>query len=110
MLDFDFLCGRQPSVAAQFSLNRDAKQAKVFFGDREIRVPTIHDRAQLAEFPQVDTLINFASQRSASEVVKQAIETGKFTNSITIAEGIPERETREIGDGLINRPYNNFLL
>lgn len=43
-----------------------------------------------------DTLVNFASFRSAAQATLQAMETGYFKNIIIIAEGIPERQTLEI--------------
>jgi succinyl-CoA synthetase alpha subunit len=48
--------------------------------------------------------VNFASFRSASKATKQAIISNMFKNIIIIAEGIPERETREIIS--LNRQYN----
>jgi hypothetical protein len=41
-------------------------------------------------------LINFASYRTAPSVIKQALETELFAYIFTVAEGIPERATREL--------------
>ena len=44
----------------------------------------------------IDTLINMASFRSATDATWEAIKSNFFKNIIIIAEGIPEREIREI--------------
>jgi len=66
MLDFDFACGREtPSVAAIINESR-AGMHKVFFGTKEILLPMYRSLQEAAaKFPQVDTMVNFASQRSA---------------------------------------------
>jgi len=86
MLDYDFLCGRSPSVRAVFSSQASGKQYKVFFGDKEIFIPTIHSWDQVDQFPNVDTLINLASFRSCTAVNKEAVASGKFDHIFTIAE------------------------
>jgi ATP-citrate lyase alpha-subunit len=106
MLDFDFLCGREPSVVA--FINEGKKQAlnKLFYGNNEILIPSFPDYESISEklHHKIDTLLNFASFRSAWKASKQAIEMGLFKNIIIIAEGIPERETREII--ALNKEYN----
>lgn len=96
MLDYDYLCGRSPSVKAVFSSQKSGKRYKVFFGDKEIFIPTIHSRDEVDQFSEVDTLINLASFRSATAVNKEAIISEKFKHIFTIAEWIAERETREL--------------
>ncbi len=96
MLDYDFLCGREPSVRAVFSSQKTGKKYKIFFWDKEIFIPTIHSRDEVDQFPNVDTLINLASFRSCTAVNKSAIESGKFEHVFTIAEWVAERETREL--------------
>lgn len=96
MLDYDYLCGRQPSIKAIMAPDSTQRQAKVFFGKQEIFVPYIKQRAELATYAPCTILINLASARSAPQVVKEALETEMFTHIFTIAEGIPERETREL--------------
>jgi ATP-citrate lyase alpha-subunit len=106
MLDFDFLCGREPSVVA--FINEGKKQAlnKLFYGNNEILIPSFPDYDSISEnlYKKIDTLVNFASFRSAWNSSKQAIKSGMFKNIIIIAEGIPERETREII--ALNKEYN----
>lgn len=106
MLDFDFLCGREPSVLA--FINEGKKQAlnKLFYWNNEILIPSFPNYEEIPKtlHSKIDTLVNFASFRSAGNSTKQAIISGLFTNIIIIAEGIPERETREIIS--LNKEYN----
>mgnify|MGYP001942735156 CR=1 FL=1 len=106
MLDFDFLCGREPSVVAFIDEGKKQTLNKLFYGNNEILIPSF---ASYEEIPQnlhkkIDTLVNFASFRSAANASKKAIISGLFKNIIIIAEGIPERETREIIS--LNKQYN----
>lgn len=96
MLDYDFLCERWPSVAAIFSPWGTQRQHKVFYGDQEFFLPTITTWEACKAFPNADTLINLASFRSSTEVNKAALATQQFANIFTIAEWVPERETREL--------------
>lgn len=95
MLDYDYLCGRGPSVVAVMVNDQYPRPMKVFFGDREIFIPQINTREDCKKF-DATVLVNFASHRSASQVVKQALQVQLFEYIFTIAEGIPERETREL--------------
>jgi ATP-citrate lyase alpha-subunit len=97
MLDFDFLSGRDPSVRGIIDPNSLRKSfAKIFFGEKEILVPIYPSIARVPHDAGVDTLINFASFRSASAVTWEALESARFANIVIIAEGISEREIREI--------------
>lgn len=96
MLDYDYLCDRWPSVAAFFSTWEVGKQYKLFYGDKEFFLPTINNREAVDSFENIDTLINLASFRSCSNVNKEALASQKFKNIFTIAEGVAEREIREI--------------
>jgi len=106
MLDFDFLCGREPSVIA--FINEWKKQAlnKLFYWNNEILIPSFPSYEEIPKNLErkIDTLVNFASFRSATNASKQAIISGLFKNIIIIAEGVPERETREIIS--LNKQYN----
>ncbi|MFA7682012.1 MAG: citrate/2-methylcitrate synthase [Candidatus Peribacteraceae bacterium] len=93
MLDFDFLAGRTPSIAAVVDTASGAPE-KAFFGTREFLLPVVRTLAEAHErFPQADVLVSFASLRSAGAVVNEAIER-KYRVVATIAEGVPERDTR----------------
>lgn len=71
------------------------RPVKVFRGDQEMRVPQINSR-EAAQLYGATVLINFASYRTAPSVIKQALETELFAYIFTVAEGIPERATREL--------------
>lgn len=90
MLDYDYLCGRQPSVAAMVNPNRSGWH-KVFWGKREITIPVYR---RLSEAPGAEVLINFASARSAVPVAMEALRLGSFKCMVVVAEGIRERDTR----------------
>ena len=97
MLDFDFLSGRSPSVAGLIDPNsRKISVTKLFFGEKEMLVAVYPSLSHVPVDPQIDTFINLASFRSATEATWEAIHLGIFSHIIIIAEGIPEREIREI--------------
>jgi len=97
MLDFDFLSERKtPSVAGIIHPGKKGFH-KAFFGQTEIIIPiynTIQEAAK--DNPKADTIINFASFRSAFESSKEALNTTSIKTIVIIAEGIPERQTREL--------------
>lgn len=97
MLDFDYICKREkPSIAAIINPNGKGLH-KAFMGSEEVIIPVYQTLQEATDnHPNADVLINFASERSAFEVTKEAIE-GKTIRTIHImAEGIPENKTREI--------------
>lgn len=97
MLDFDFLSGRTPSVAGLIDPNNHkASVTKLFFGGAEILIPIYPDFADIPADVSVDTCINLASFRSATEATWGAIHSTRFAHIVIIAEGIPERDIREI--------------
>jgi ATP-citrate lyase alpha-subunit len=108
MLDYDFLCGRDPSVKAIIVNDQYPQPQKVFFGNKEIFVPQVNRWQDLSQYAPFDTLINFASYRTAPSVIKEAMQTKLFQNIFTVAEGIPEKDTREII--ALNKQYNINLI
>ena len=97
MLDYDFLCKREvPSVAAIVHPGRKGYH-KAFFGAKEILTP-IYDSIEKAaqNHPQASVLINFASFRSAFQSSKEALIQPNINSIFIVAEGIPERQTREL--------------
>ncbi|MBU1623028.1 MAG: ATP citrate synthase [Nanoarchaeota archaeon] len=97
MLDFDFLSKRTtPSISAIIHPGRKGFQ-KFFFGNTEILIPiypTIKEAT--TKHPTTDSLINFASFRSAYLSSKQALETKTIKTITIVAEGIPERQTKQL--------------
>jgi ATP-citrate lyase alpha-subunit len=97
MLDFDYISGRSASVAGIIDPNtKKTSVTKLFFGDTEILVPVYPDISSIKKNSSIDTLINMASFRSATDATWEAIKSNFFKNIVIIAEGIPEREIREI--------------
>ncbi len=97
MLDFDALCRREkPSVAAIVHPTRDGWR-QCFFGSEERLIPMYRTLHQAVErHPNADVLVNFASFRSAYPVTKEALEMAPLRTIAVIAEGIPERQAREL--------------
>ncbi|MHA1978510.1 MAG: citrate/2-methylcitrate synthase [Candidatus Hodarchaeales archaeon] len=100
MLDFDFVCKREtPSVAAVIRPSQAGAVGyhKVFWGGTEIVVP-IYRKLELAikNHPDADVLINFSSFRSAYPTSMEALNAETIKTVAVIAEGIPERRSREM--------------
>ncbi|NQY75251.1 MAG: ATP citrate synthase, partial [Candidatus Margulisbacteria bacterium] len=98
MLDYDFVCRRKiPSVSAIVNPRSGAKFHPFFFGSEEIRIPmyrTLEDC--VACHPNAEVFLNFASFRSAYEVTKNAFSFPSIRTIVIAAEGIPERQAREL--------------
>ena len=111
MLDFDYTCGKdEPSVLALLDANKKGKSFMNFFwNDQEILIPVFNNfKDACLEFPQADTLVNLASFRSAYQVSLNAMQQDTITKQIIIAEGIPERWSRELFYQA--RKYNKLIL
>ncbi|KAG0354623.1 citrate synthase, partial [Podila minutissima] len=99
MLDFDFICKREvPSVAAMIYPFGGAHVQKFYWGTKETLLPVYTTLEEaLAKFPEVDTVVNFASCRS---VYQSTVDILKYSDQIKtvsiIAEGVPERRARQI--------------
>lgn len=97
MLDFDYLARKtNPGIVAIIHPGRRGCH-KAFFGTKEILIPiypTIPKAVQ--KHPQADSLINFASFRSAYTTTKKGLETATINTIVIVAEGIPERQTKEL--------------
>jgi len=66
-------------------------------GTKEITIPrymTIEEA--IAENPDADVLVNFASERSCAESTMDALNTDNIRTIIMIAEGVPQRDVRKI--------------
>ncbi|KAF9186868.1 citrate synthase [Haplosporangium sp. Z 767] len=99
MLDFDFICKREvPSVAAMIYPFGGAHVQKFYWGTKETLLPVYTTLEEAtAKFPEVDTVVNFASCRS---VYQSTLDILKYSDQIKtvsiIAEGVPERRARQI--------------
>lgn len=97
MLDFDYVCKREtPSVAAIVNPTK-AGIHQCFWGKKEVLIPVYRTTEEAAsQHPRADVFINFASLRSAYQTSLEAIETSTIKTVVIIAEGVPERRTREL--------------
>ncbi|HEQ79147.1 MAG TPA: ATP citrate synthase [Euryarchaeota archaeon] len=97
MLDFDYVCGREtPSVACIVNPAR-AGLHKCFFGGNQVLIPMYRTITEACEnHPNVDVMINFASSRSSYQTTVEALNTPQLKTIAVIAEGIPERKSKEM--------------
>ncbi|UCF49436.1 MAG: ATP citrate synthase, partial [Thermoplasmatales archaeon] len=97
MLDFDYICRREePSVVIIVNPTRDGMH-KCFWGTKEILIPMVRTIAEATKMhPEADFMVNFASFRSAFPTSKEALLTKTIRSVAIIAEGVPERRTKEL--------------
>lgn len=101
MLDFDFICQRsKPSVAAMiYPFGGDHVQ-KFYWGTKETMIPVYRSFSNaLDHHPEATIVINFASHRSVLESCTEIMEPhpkGKISTIAIIAEGVPERHSRQL--------------
>ncbi|KAH8551409.1 citrate synthase-like protein [Umbelopsis sp. PMI_123] len=99
MLDFDFMCKREgPSVAAMVYPFGGPHVQKFYWGTKETLIPVFTSLKDAVEkFPDVDTVVNFASCRSVYSSTNEIFEFSDNIKTIAIiAEGVPERRARQI--------------
>ena len=109
MLDFDHACERKtPSVACIVNPSRDGIH-KAFFGTSEILIPMYRTLEEATKkHPQADVMINFASFRSSYATSMEALLNDNIRTVGIIAEGIPERRTRELAE--VARQKNKWII
>jgi len=97
MLYFDYVCRRdKPSVACIVNPTREGYH-KCFWGTKEILIPMYRTLKEAVEnHPDADVMVNFASFRSAYPTTKEALESDTIRTVAVIAEGVPERRTRQL--------------
>ncbi|OAQ32018.1 citrate synthase [Linnemannia elongata AG-77] len=99
MLDFDFICKREvPSVAAMIYPFGGAHVQKFYWGTKETLLPVYTTLEEAcAKFPEVDTIVNFASCRSVYQSTVDILKHSSQIKTVSIiAEGVPERRARQI--------------
>ncbi|MCB0397404.1 MAG: hypothetical protein KDD36_12150 [Flavobacteriales bacterium] len=109
MLDYDYVVQRtEPSVAA--IVNPSGKGFHpAMFGHGEILIPVYTTtREAVQNHPEADVFINFASQRSAWQTTKTAMQHPSIQTLVVIAEGMPERQARDLS--LEAKEKNKWLL
>jgi succinyl-CoA synthetase alpha subunit len=97
MLDFDYICRREePSVVVIVNPTRDGMH-KCFWGTKEILIPMVRTINEAIKMhPEADFMVNFASFRSAYPTSKEALLTKTIRSIAIIAEGVPEKRTKEL--------------
>jgi len=97
MLDFDYLCKREtPSVAA-FVTPTGTGSIKLFWGTKEVNIKRYTSVADAIKAnPDVDVMVNFASERSCAESTMEAVDSDNIRTIVMIAEGVPQRDVRKI--------------
>jgi succinyl-CoA synthetase alpha subunit len=97
MLDFDYICRRkEPSVTCIVNPTREGYH-KCFWGTKDIMIPMYRTLKEGVEkHPDADVMVNFASFRSAYQTSKEALESKTIRTVAIIAEGVPERRSREL--------------
>jgi succinyl-CoA synthetase alpha subunit len=97
MLDFDYVCRREkPSVAAIVNPTR-AGLHQCFWGNKPVLLPMYRTLKEAIEkHPQTDVMVNFASFRSAYPTTMEALDYPNLRTIAIIAEGVPERRSKEI--------------
>src|SRR4030065_1529496 len=97
MLDFDYMCRKDsPSVVGIITPEQGGFE-KFFWGTREVvihRFRTVADAA--AAHPEADTVVNFASERSAYASTREMLDPETIRVIAVLAEGGPERHAREL--------------
>ena len=99
MLDFDYISRRAtPSVVAiVYPFASGLSQRQFYWCSKEIMIPVYHRlRPCLEKFPEVDTVVNFASSRSVYESVLEIMEYPQIRSIAIIAEGVPEKFSRNL--------------
>ena len=98
MLDFDFSCGREtPSVAAMIYPFGGHHIQKFYWGTKETLLPVYTSVEEaVKKHPEVDVVVNFASSRSVYSSTLEVFKHPQIKSIAIIAEGVPERHTREI--------------
>jgi len=88
MLDFDFLCDREPSVLAFVDPGKNISNYKLFFGGKEMFITSYPNFESIPEYilQKADTMLNYASFRSAYESTLRAMDIENIKNIIIIAE------------------------
>ncbi|HLD62894.1 MAG TPA: citrate/2-methylcitrate synthase [Candidatus Norongarragalinales archaeon] len=96
ILDFDYLSGRQASIECMVDEANPGAEA-MFYGTKPFLMPVYASLEEAVKaHPNAKCFLNFASERSAYDVALKAISAGKFTSMVVVAEGVPERQARQL--------------
>lgn len=98
MLDFDTISGRpRASVAALVFPFGGRSSIRAYWGVEEVFIPVYTSIAEACNaHTDATVLVNFASFRSSFQSTMEALQCPQLRTIAIIAEGMPERQTREI--------------
>ncbi|KXS16143.1 citrate synthase [Gonapodya prolifera JEL478] len=98
MLDFDYMCKREvPSVAAMVYPFGGSHVQKFYWGTKETLLPVFTSLEEaISRYPDVDSVVNFASFRSVYESTRDIMKVPQIKNIAIIAEGVPEKRARQL--------------
>eukprot|EP00484_Ammonia_sp_Unknown_P022877 CAMPEP_0197032974 /NCGR_PEP_ID=MMETSP1384-20130603/11505_1 /TAXON_ID=29189 /ORGANISM="Ammonia sp." /LENGTH=1136 /DNA_ID=CAMNT_0042462711 /DNA_START=37 /DNA_END=3447 /DNA_ORIENTATION=- len=117
MLDFDYICRRKdPSVAAiVYEFAAGDHHVQFYWGNKTIMIPVYRDmesalRLNETQNDHIDTIVNFASSRSAFRATRDMIMNyhASIRHISIIAEGIPERLTKKLSS--LSKKYGVIIL
>ena len=110
MLDFDFICKRkQPSVAGIIYTFGGQFVSKMYWGTSETLLPVYQDVDKaFAKHTDVDTIVNFASSRSVYSSTMELMEYPQVKSIAIIAEGVPERVSRQLREKIVGIRADRF--
>lgn len=91
ILDYDYIISRPPSVEA--IIHTESSYQKLFYGAKEILIPVYKE---LNDKIQASVAIDLSSYRSAYNSVKKLLELESIKIIVMIAEGVPERDMKEL--------------
>jgi ATP citrate (pro-S)-lyase len=98
MLDYDYISNRpEPSIACIVDVRKSKDSfEKFFWGENTILLPLYNklDETVLSKHNAVNSVVSFASHRSAYTSSLDILELEQITSLTIIAEGIPERYAR----------------
>jgi ATP citrate (pro-S)-lyase len=97
ILDYDYICGREPSIAGFIYPSRVGKTHSLFYGDKEIMVPiygSVNDA--VTDNNDIQIGLNYFSFRSAYDWAIDLINNDNITTILIVAEGIPMQLARDI--------------
>jgi len=99
MLDFDYICRRKrPSVQCiVYSFASGIHHRQFYWGSKEIMIPVYKKLSDaLEKYKKVDTIVNFASSRSAYNATLEMLNFKQIRHITIIAEGVPERYVKDL--------------
>lgn len=113
MLDFDYISRRStPSVAGiVYTFASGIHHRQFYWGHKEIMIPvyqSLDDAFAQNKTKKVDTIVNFASSRSAYPATLEMLNYPQIKHITIIAEGVPERFTRHLNILAKKKRCNNI--